>query len=455
MKGCILTFIIVLFFAFTNPIKAIVDPLSSPNNRFGIHITSESDLQDAANLVNSNGGEWGYITLIIRENDLDLEKWQSIFDYARELKLIPIVRIATKPEGGVWAKPGISSSSNWAEFLNNLNWVVKNRYVILFNEPNHAYEWGGRINPGEYVKVVKDFSKALRDKSKDFFILPAGFDVAALSTRGTMDSLIFWDLMYKEDPSIFSYFDGWTSHSYPNPGFNASPDKRGRLSIKSYIWETQTLRRYGLKNSLPIFITETGWRRDQLSQEKVAEYFKHSFANIWTDKKIVAITPFVLNYENPPFDQFSWKKENTSFYRQYNVVSNLPKRKGEPIQIISFKVVKSQIPQYILLGQPYNVSFNLVNTGQSIWDENIEISLRNKEELIGTHKIEKLKPYESVKLFYQVNAVLLSGTQTLTLELLRKKIPIEDKFEKEIEIIDPLPWLVRPKPKEKFLRLVF
>ena len=47
------------------------------NNRFGIHILDETDLADAAALVNSNGGEWGYVTLVIRQDERDSARWSG------------------------------------------------------------------------------------------------------------------------------------------------------------------------------------------------------------------------------------------------------------------------------------------------------------------------------------------------------------------------------------------
>jgi hypothetical protein len=108
------------------------------NNKFGIHLAkpAEEDIEDANALVNGNGGSWGYVTLVMQEDDRNKGQWQGTFDKLRELKLIPIIRIATKPEGGNWRRPSKEDAEEWANFLDSLHWVVKERYVILFNEPN-------------------------------------------------------------------------------------------------------------------------------------------------------------------------------------------------------------------------------------------------------------------------------------------------------------------------------
>src|SRR4030042_6845122 len=115
MKKTIST--IFLFFAFL--CSSVVAVSAVQNNKFGIHlaVASEEDLIDAATLVNSSGGDWGYVTVVIQENDLDQNKWQNVFDKMRELHLIPIVRIATSPQpGGFWRRPDVEDAEKWVNF---------------------------------------------------------------------------------------------------------------------------------------------------------------------------------------------------------------------------------------------------------------------------------------------------------------------------------------------------
>ena len=198
-----------VFLSQIRPVNAIVDPLSTPNNKFGVHIVDENDLDDAAKLVNSSGGEWGYVTIVIREDERDAGRWQKVFDRMRELKLIPVVRLATRGTADGWEVPTEQDAEEWAHFLNKLNWVVKNRYIILFNEPNHAHEWEGTIDPAGYTKIARHFRNTLKQTSEDFFILPAGFDQAAGNTDDSLSVEIYYRMMYESDPDIFTLFDGW------------------------------------------------------------------------------------------------------------------------------------------------------------------------------------------------------------------------------------------------------
>src|SRR4030042_2489042 len=115
----IIFFFIFLFFDKT--VFAIENPLSPPNNIFGIHIFDESDLEDASILLNSSGGDWGYVTVVVREDERDVNRWQKVFDRMRLYHLIPIIRIATHQENDGWAKPSFDDIENWNLFLNSLN----------------------------------------------------------------------------------------------------------------------------------------------------------------------------------------------------------------------------------------------------------------------------------------------------------------------------------------------
>lgn len=452
LKNCRVLLFSVFYFLFSvNFVNAIVDPLASENNIYGIHVIDENDLEDAAKLVNSQGGEWGYVTIVIREDDRDLGKWQKTFDRMRELKLIPLVRLATKPEGSTWAKPKFEDINSWTNFLNSLNWVVKNRYVILFNEPNHANEWGGQLNPEEYAKIAKLFHDKLKVASSDFFILPAGFDVSAPNSNTSMDAGNYFSKMHSANPGVFGLFDGWNSHSYPNPGFSSSPDNKGRGGIKSFEWETSLLEGYGLKQRIPVFITETGWVHKEgkekrvlgYSSETVGEFYKTSFESVWRNSRIVAVTPFVLNYQDKPFDRFSWKKyKSGEFYPQYSIVQSLQKTHGNPEQINNSQFVKAAILDKFFANSEYEVSLKFKNTGQSIWelDGGFGLGIFGFGGSQSTESFGSARPGSES----EITAILKTpegiGKYNLSFQLEKNGKPFGEKFEKEVQVL-PLPLL--------------
>lgn len=347
------------FILFPRPARAIVDPRQSANNRFGIHVLEQEDLKPAAELVNANG-DWGYVTLVLRLNDLNQEKWQGIFNEMRRRHLIPIVRIATTPENSHWVKPQPQDVDKLVEFLNSLNWVVENRYLVLFNEPNHAKEWGNEIKPHEYAAIARELQTKLKAASADFFILPAGLDTAAPNSNDTMAATEYWRQMYLADPEVFQLFDGWNSHSYPNPDFSGPVSGTGFGSLRSYQAEINYLSRFGLAANLPVFITETGWVN---AGGDLAGLFTTAFTQVWQQTDLVAVTPFVLNYPQAPFKQFSWLGTP-----HYEAVAKLSKTSGRPRQIHQSQLVDHNLPDEVVTASDYRFFLEFTNTGQSIWE---------------------------------------------------------------------------------------
>src|SRR3989344_154213 len=400
------------------PVRAIVDPRSVANNRFGSDIVDEGDLERAAEWVNSNGGAWGYVTVVMRADDRNREKWQRTFERMRELKLIPIVRLATSVEGGVWKKAAytdLDEVRNWVEFLNSLGWVVKNRYVVLFNEPNHAKEWGATISPDEYAKTVRVYHDFLKAASADFFILPAGMDLAASKTPVTMAANDYWKGMYRADPDVFKLFDGFVSHSYPNPGFSGSVWERGQRSVRGFEWEVDYLRGYGLADNLPVFITETGWAhsegvgrpsRGYLNSAVVADNLKTAFTSIWDQSNIVAVTPFILNYQDVPFDNFSWTRPGGGeTYPQYQAVAELPKTRGQPEQVFAGEAGQGYLPDTLATKSEYKVALKFLNTGQAIWeDKNVEVRLSGQydRERVSVEQVATAKPGQVARVWLDI-----------------------------------------------------
>ncbi|MFA9288320.1 MAG: hypothetical protein ACEQSA_00365 [Weeksellaceae bacterium] len=349
-----------------------VPAVSAQNNKYGIHVATvdDLDLQKADELVNSNGGSWGYITVVIQENDRDLNKWQGVFEKLREKRLIPIVRLATKPAGSNWERPDSTDVQDWVQFLNKLKWVVKDRYIILFNEPNHATEWGGSVDSKSFAEINEAFARGLKDANGDFYIMLGGMDASAPSALPRyQDAGIYLrqvvEIIGVED--FNKYFDGLSSHSYPNPAFRGSPLGTGKGSVRTYEWELSLLNELGVKE-LPVFITETGWDGDALSREEVAENFRIAYQTLWLpDNRVKAVTPFILNYQVEPFLKFSWVKPGGSeVFPEYELVKNLPKEAGRPAirQSGSFTY---DLPREIVAESTYHFELKLQNTGQAIW----------------------------------------------------------------------------------------
>lgn len=312
-------FATLILCAFAPTVYAITDPLGVPNNRVGVHILDTPEVQEAAKLVNSNSGDWGYVTVVIRSNDLDRQKWTKFFIENRKLHLIPIVRLATYPDGGTWVKPDAYDLVDFANFLKDMPWPTKNRYVVLFNEVNRANEWGNTVSPAEYSQILIEANQEFKTRSVDFFLISAGMDMSAPNSGTSLDALEFYRQMSRANPDWNDKIDGLAIHAYSNPGFSAPVTSKTRYGITSYRYEERAL---GI--SKPIFITETGWPSD-------VPFFNTAFTKIWTDNNIVAITPFVLHAASGDFAKFSLLDTASQPKSTYLEIINLSKISGSPL----------------------------------------------------------------------------------------------------------------------------
>ena len=440
-------FLFLFFLLFPQEILAIYDPLSVPNNRYGIHITQESDITDAANLVNSAGGDWGYVTLVIQKGERNLAHWQNVFNRFRRLHLIPLVRIATAQLKGGWEKPSEDEIDGWVDFLGSLNWPTANRYVIVGNEPNHAKEWGGEISPEGYADYLKKFSRKAKAKSDDFFILPAALDFSAATNRDSFDAAAFIQRMLKAHPDLFDWVDGLNSHSYPNPDFSGNETAKGRGTVATFLWEESYLKSLGVNKEFPIFITETGWAHKIESQNngyldpaQIGSKLKLAFENTWNHPRVVVVTPFIINYQSPPFDIFSWKKPDGSFYPFFETVKSLAKTKGEPVQKTSGEILRAFLPAFVEPGQTFTIALLLKNTGQSIWNEEEVFTLRdiaNKIEITKVITLPKMEPGENKIVLFEARLIVEAEKQLGYLTLFEGKNIISNAYPFEIRLYKP------------------
>lgn len=320
-----------LFAVFTPCSKAFAQ--DKANNKVGVHILFPDEINEASHLVNSNGGDWGYVTIPIQAGEKNIAKWQSFMDKAKDFHVIPIIRLATEGDflnTKVWRKPTFTDIVDFTNFLSSLSWPTKTKYVMVFNEPNRADEWGGEVNPSEYAAILSYASSLLKAKDGDYFIISAGMDNASANVPGlAMNEYAYLEAMEQALPGVFSQIDALGSHSYPNPAFAQTPNKRDSMSIATFRFEQALAKQYTNK-TLPVFITETGWTTKRTSDSSIAEYYKTAFADVWSDDTVMAVTPFLLRAHSGPFEEFSLLRSDGTPTEQYTSLFNLTKLKGTP-----------------------------------------------------------------------------------------------------------------------------
>jgi len=330
----------------------IQENIGYQNNKVGLYIYAEvrEYAEIASELVNSNGGDWGYVLIPFNVKDDNASRWGALFDRLSEMHLIPIIQLWDLDLDENRDKQ-IQKS---AEFLNALMWPIKPRYISVYNEPNDSKFWKGKTSPAEYAEVLSKTIDTFKALNSHFFILNGAFNASARGGGDYIDEEVFLIRMNDQEPGIFKRLDGWASHPYPQPNFSGSPKAYGRDSIRAYEWELSILKnRFGVDiEKLPVFITETGWAHKEsdahssgdsvsysLSEHQVADNIKYAFENVWIpDDRIVAITPFTIRYD-PPFDNFSWITKSDNPYPQFNAVKDIEKVKGKP-PVVTYSKVK-------------------------------------------------------------------------------------------------------------------
>ena len=316
----------------------------TPNNKFGMYVHNiTDDVKAAAKLVNTNGGDWGWVLLTMDINDRNKDNWKGLLGAAKSAHLIPIIQIANNNV----CKADKMDFEAIAKMLNGVNWPSKYLYISVFNEMNAKDYWCDRIAPGEYAEALNKAIKEFKAVNKNFFVMPGAFNSSARTQDRYLSEDSYLVQMNNTVPGIFKKIDGWATHSYPQPNFSGDPENlpagySARDTINNYTWEMTILKNNFGIGGLPIFITETGWlhREGQngcfqysqaglLSADTTAQRFKAAFTNYWlSDPRIVAVTPFIFRSKDPCAMGFAWQKSDGSWYPQATMLIDIPKTAG-------------------------------------------------------------------------------------------------------------------------------
>lgn len=290
----------------------------------GVHVLNPADLDAAKALVDINPAaqEWHYVTIPLTLNDLkNSVEWQKFFDLAKAQRVIPIIRLATRYDAASdsWQIPSRRDIIDLTRFLANLNWPTDQRNIIVFNEVNHAKEWGGKIAPAEYARILRFTADWLRSEEKPYVIMPAAMDLAAPDSATTKAAFSYLEDMLAEDREIFNYIDVWNSHSYPNPGFSSSPTRIAINSLRGFWFELEFIKNR-TNRDLKVFITETGWADSVATRRRLSDYYTYALMHVWSDPRVIAVTPFVLRGDPGPFSEFGFLDRNNQPTRQYKAL---------------------------------------------------------------------------------------------------------------------------------------
>lgn len=284
----------------------------------GIHILNPSEIEAASKLLEgSDSEEWRAVTIPLSLNDLEKkQEWEDFFRACKEKKLTPIVRLTSRFEKNSWQVPTFKEIVQQIAFLNDMPWPNEERFIIVFNEPNHAKEWGGQVDPASYAKILNFTAQWAKAVNHNFKVLPGAVDLAANNSQETMDAFKFLDLVMAAEPEVINRLDYWNSHSYPNPGFSAAPQATGRNSLRGFQHELAYIKAKTGRD-FDVFITETGWVETNWTRKWLVSYYQYAADHIWSDPRVKAVTPFLLQGAPGPFATFSFLNAQGNPTKQY------------------------------------------------------------------------------------------------------------------------------------------
>lgn len=275
----------------------------------GIHILRPDEISQVKELFSADhwdSSQQIFVTIPYSLEDTERTKeWQTFFDTAAQQNIVPIVRLTTRFENDAWQVPTRKDVVTLLESLDSYRWSQPERHVIVFNEVNHAKEWGGTVAPRSYADILAFTLDWAHTQQHTYVVLPAALDLSAPQSTVSWDAYAYWQVVYREYPEVFDKLDGWNSHSYPNPAFSASPYRTGRTSLQGFKQELAWITQWTDKE-LPVYITETGWETNRSTSRVLSQYYSYALQHIWNDDRIAAVTPFLLKGDPGPFSGFSF-----------------------------------------------------------------------------------------------------------------------------------------------------
>ena len=211
---------------------------------------------------------WAYI-----EVGRDVYDWGSadrIVNQARNQGLHIVARMGLVP---AWAREGVDadfstlntlppeSYADFAEFVA----IFAARYagvidhLIIWNEPNLAFEWGYRqVDPAGYAALLQAVYAPAHAANPNVIVLAAGL-APTLEPAGSpngLDDLLYLEALY--EAGARPYFDALAVHTY---GFTEPPDAaptEDTLNFRRAKLLHDVMAHYD-DGDKPVIITETGW----------------------------------------------------------------------------------------------------------------------------------------------------------------------------------------------------
>jgi hypothetical protein len=305
--------------------------VSAGNNIIGLNVArlrKDRYIYAAADLVNANGGDWGYLTVVFTATERDTAQGeqllQELLDRCYEQHLQPIIRVATRfdVETETWSRPEPGDAEKWRAFLEKGRWPTKQVWVIAGNEPNLGREWGGEVDSAGYAAFLSNFMDVFATSDR-FKIVNGPLDASNTSEMPKMqDAYEFLTGMEEAVPGIFTRLSGWASNPYSVPHQGPSL----RYTHRAYETELEAIGR-----DMPVLITEAG-HLNTGDEHEIAKFYEDAFRDWMADPRVVAVTPLFWHPDRGVYWMFDFDQQSKVVDKSptYELMMRLPRGRGSP-----------------------------------------------------------------------------------------------------------------------------
>jgi hypothetical protein len=281
LRICAAALALVVWRAVDRPPAPLIVPgpqqtVVTANAKLGFHtrLTDEVEpwkIKRSLQMVREAGAPWmvEYFPWAYYEPEKGRFDWTHadlVVDYAVAQGLTVIARLGFVP---VWARPKDTTftyldADGYADFGDYVAAFVQHfrgrvSYVLIWNEPNLAAEWGNRPpDPAGYTELLKIAYARAKEIDPSVTVLAPALapTLAPVGNPWAMEDLAFLQAMY--DAGAAPYFDALAAHTY-GWGFPADdPPAADKVNFRRVELLRPIMEANG-DGAKEVFITETGW----------------------------------------------------------------------------------------------------------------------------------------------------------------------------------------------------
>jgi hypothetical protein len=167
----------------------------------------------------------------------------------------------------------------------------------VWNEQNGTWFWKPAPDLDRYVEFFQAVRGAILQGNPDAQVAPGG--LASLTATGESDITGVEFLQGLLDRGVRP--DYISIHPYSTSEQDPDEQLAGQNNFDDIERIRQVLVEAG--HEVPVWVTEWGWRSDEVGEDAQAEFLERSLERIATDYPYVTVATYFLDYDRPEFTQ--------------------------------------------------------------------------------------------------------------------------------------------------------